>query len=500
MPQAGRRHGFALALFLLLALIGPARAAKPNIVVFLADDMGWGDLNANNPASRIPTPNLDRLAREGMRFTNAHTSAAKCAPSRYSILTGNYQWRGRWKWGAWQFYWESQIRPGQMTLGDILKQAGYRTAFVGKLHMGGDFFAAGSNAIARSAATVDFGRPFANGPLAHGFHDSFSLLEGMQDEPYAYFENDRLLGDVRDLRTWNAGTYGDSVILATGRGMPYWDSSRIGPDLMARAVGFIDAHRAGPDRDRPFFLFYSAQSAHEPYTPPPTFDGIPVRGATGMCPRQDMVYEVDVAFGRLHEALRTRGLLEDTLIVFTSDNGGLDYCGHDSSGPTLSGYKGQILEGGHRVPLIVKWGKAGAYTVPPRAVRNQLVGAQDLAATLAAITGVALDDTQARDSFDLSKVWLGRRGDSPPVRDHLIVESRDLDLTTRIPSTFASIEGSWKLVAQVAESGYAVQALYNLKSDPLEQTNLAADPAQAKRVRGMLMRLERRFASARTAS
>ena len=488
-----------LAALLGFVAMGAASAATPNVVVFLADDLGWGDVRANNPASRIPTPNLDRLAREGMRFTNAHTSAAKCAPSRYSILTGNYQWRGRWPWGAWQFYWESQIRPGQMTVGDILQRAGYRTGFVGKLHMGGDFFALGSNTITRSSANVDFGRPFGNGPLGRGFNYSFTMLEGMHDWPYAYFENDRLVGDARDLRMWNAGTYGDSVILLSGQGMPYWDTSRIGPDLMAKAIGFIDTHRAGPDRERPFFLFYSAQSAHEPFTPPATFDGIPVRGATGMCARQDMVYEVDVAVGRLHEALRTRGLLRDTLIVFTSDNGGLDYCGHDSSGPNMSGYKGQILEGGHRVPLIVKWGETGAFTVPPRSVRNQLVGTQDLAATLAAITGVDLDATQARDSFDLSQVWLGARRDGPPVRSHLIAESRDLDATTRIPSTFASIEGPWKLVAQVSGTGHAVQALYDLKSDPRELTNLKDDPAQASRVRNMLKRFQQRFASTRTA-
>ena len=490
----------SLVLAALLACGGSAATwAAPNVVVFLADDMGWGDLHANNPSSPIPTPNLDRLAREGMRFTNAHTSAAKCAPSRYSILTGNYQWRGRWPWGAWQFYWESQIRPGQMTVGDILHQAGYRTAFLGKLHMGGDYYGIGTNTITRSRTNVDLARGFGNGPLAHGFDYSFSLPSGMQDWPYAYFENDRLVGDPAQLMFWNAGTYGDSVILLPGAGMPYWDTSKVGPDLMSKAIGFIDAHRAGPDRDRPFLLYYAAQSAHEPYTPPVSFDGVPVRGATGLCPRQDMVYEVDVAMGRLHEALRTRGLLKDTLIVFTSDNGGLDYCGLDSSGPTLSGYKGQILEGGHRVPLIVKWGETGAWTVPPRTVRNQLVGTQDLAATLAAIAGVELDDTQARDSFDLSPVWLGQRRDGTPVRNHLIVESRDLDLTTRIPSTFASIEGSWKLVAQIADGGYAVQALYDLKADRLEQTNLVGDPAQATRVRNMLKRFQTRRAAARTA-
>jgi arylsulfatase A-like enzyme len=498
MPGADLIRSALAAALLTFACIGTSGAATPNVVVFLADDMGWGDLHANNPASRIPTPNLDRLAREGMRFTNAHTSAAKCAPSRYSILTGNYQWRGRWKWGAWQYYWESQIRPGQMTVGDIVRRAGYRTGYVGKLHMGGDFFAVGTSTITRSSATVDFGRGFANGPRAHGFDYSFALLEGIQDAPYAYFENDSLVGNTSDLRVWPAGTYGNSVILLTGPGMPYWNSSRIGPDLMGKAIGFIDAHLAGPDAAKPFLLYYAAQSAHEPYTPPATFDGTPIRGATGMCARQDMIYEADVALGRLHEALRTRGLLEDTLIVFTSDNGGLDYCGQDSSGPNMSGYKGQILEGGHRVPLIVKWGQTGSFTVPAGTVRRQLVGAQDLAATLAGIVGVDLDPTQARDSFDLSQVWLGQRGDTPPVRGSLIAESRDLDLVTRIAPTFASIEGPWKLVAQESGTGHTVLSLHNLKTDPKELTDIKDDPAQAKRVRGMLTRFLRRYAAERT--
>ena len=167
-------------------------------------------------------------------------------------------------------------------------------------------------------------------------------------------------------------------------------------------------------------------------------------------------------------------------------------------GPGLSGYKGQVLEGGHRVPLIVKWGDAGNFTIPPATVRRQLVGAYDLAASLAGIVGVDLDATQARDSFDLSPVWLGQRGDSPPVRGHLIAESRDLDNDTRIPSTFASIEGPWKLVAQVNGSGYTVLSLHKLNTDPKEEIDLKDDPAQAKRVKDMLGRFIRRYAAERT--
>ena len=488
-----------LSLFLLVtSLVSLAAAAPPNIVVILGDDVGWGDVQANNPVSRVPTPNLNQLARDGMRFTNAHTSAAVCAPSRYSALTGNYQWRGRRPWGTWEFQEASQILTGQKTVADLLSSKSYSTAFIGKMHLGGDFYAKGSNSITRTESSVDFARPFRNGPLAHGFGYSFALLEGIQDPPYAYFEDDDLYGDPALLRTWLSGKYGKSVIPNTGLGMPYYDSSKVGPDLMTRALAFIDEHKATYGSTKPFFLYYSSQSVHYPYTPPDQFFGQPVRGVSGLCARQDMVVELDVAVGTLIAKLRTEGLLENTLIVFTSDNGGSpDNCGHDASGPDFSGYKGLVQEGGHRVPFIVRWGDGTNFQVPRGAVRNQLLGVQDLTATLATLAGASIGATQAKDSFNMLPVWLGTRTDADPVRDHLIAEARKSSKKVSIPPTFAYYEGKWKLVVRRSTSTPVALALFDIEADKAETRDLLA--SQGPLATAMLARFNSRYNGPRSA-
>ena len=456
----------AAALLGLLAVHGaPAMGATPNIVVILADDIGWGDLRVYNPASRIPTPNLDALANAGMRFTHAHASAAACAPTRYAALTGNYQWRGRRSWGTWNFQDSSQVLPGQQTLGNILGQAGYVTGFVGKWHMGGDFLQIGSDDITREQSLADLARPFGGGPRALGFDYSFALLEGIQSAPYAYFENDVLFGDPALLRDWLPGTYGLSRVEKAGRGMAYWDSSAVGADLMTRAKEFITTPR---EAGLPFFLYFASSEAHAPFTPPMSYFGSPVRGVTGTCPRRDMVYELDLAVGELVATLAAEGLLENTLIVFTSDNGGNNECGDDTSGPDFVGQKFQIKEGGHRVPFIVRWDGS----VPAGTVRRQLIGVQDLAATLASIVGVPLGPDQARDSFNMAPVWLEGRADTEPVRRHLIAEARE-GVTTG-PATFAFYEGPWKLVTVKQGTSFAITSLFNLENDSMEQVDLKA--------------------------
>ena len=491
---------FVLMLVICLtSLTAGARAAPPNIVVIMADDMGWGDLHANNPQSRVPTPNLDRLANNGMRFTDAHTPAAMCAPTRYAALTGNYQWRGRRSWGTWQFHKSSQLLPGQLTIGDLLSAKGYHTAFVGKMHLGGSFFAIGSDRVSETPEEVDFARPFHDGLREHGFAYTFPLLEGIQEEPYAYFENDRLVGDAGQMRIWAKGAYGLSRIDNTGRGMPYWDSSKVGPDLAERAFAFITRHHGSFGAGRPFFLYYAAQAAHSPYTPPVSFMGTPVRGATNLCTRQDMIYELDVFVGKLEDHLRSLNLLANTLILFTSDNGGRDNCGHVSAGPIFRGIKGQVLEGGHRVPFIVKWGDGSSHAIPRGAVRHQPISVTDLTASLAAAAGVAIDPAQARDSFNFLPVWRGAVSDFKPVRDHLISESRTAVTGEDTPPTFAYRERGWKLIAQWNGVDYAAIGLFNLASDSLEQTNLLGTVGQASRTRNMLARFVARRNSERTA-
>lgn len=506
---AHRVRRYRSVIFLTLLLVVPTVSAAavlpsshPNVLIFVADDMGWGDSVVNNPAAQIKMPNLEQLAAEGMRFTDAHTSAAKCAPTRYSIVTGNYQWRGRYSWGQWNYLGGSQIRSGQWTLGDLLKRRGYNTAFFGKSHLGGDFYMKASNSFTTLESKIDFGRKFANGPLDHGFNYSFLLLRGIQDSPYAFFENDRLVGDPRRLLTWIAGKYGSSRILATGIGMPYWDSSQAGPELARRAISFIDRHhQENLDRgtDRPFFVYYASQAAHTPHTPPPSLLGKPVRGVTRMTSHTDMIYETDVALGALLAAVRQRGLMKNTLVVFTSDNGGTPnelQLGHDSVGG-LRGKKGQIWEGGHRVPLVASWGDGtSSGSVIGRNTRsNQLIGTHDLMATLAAVVGEDLPADQARDSFDFLPVLLGTRGDSSPVRDHIIMEADLFENGTK-GRHFAYREGPWKLIFD--QQLHAV-GLYNLAIDLAETTNLQNDPAQAGRKQRLISNFQRLRAASRTA-
>jgi len=476
-------------------------AVKPNIIFFISDDMGWGDSPVYNPESKIPMPNLDKLAAEGMWFTDAHTPAASCAPTRYSAMTGNYQWRGLKISGQWNYRGGSQILSDQWTVAKILQDNGYNTAMFGKLHLGGDFYMIGSNEFVSETEPeelIDFARGLQNGPLTYGFNYSYLCLRGIQDSPYAFFENDQLVGNPDDLMMWESGWYGDSNIPYDGIGMPYWNSSEVGPILTQKAIEFIDRHHQknlNEVTNTPFFLYYASQSAHAPYTPPDSFHGEPVKGVTGMAPRTDLIYEIDVALGKLMEAVEERGLIDNTLIIFTSDNGGIPdqtHHGHDSVGG-LRGRKRRIWEGGHRVPFVAKWGggtTAGSF-IPPGTVSNQLIGVHDLAATLAALVGENLPANQARDSFNFVPVLLGQLDpDSAPVRDNMIIKAS-------LPAHSIAIrDGQWKLTLDLKNN---VTGLYNLADDLYETNNLMDNPSQAERIQIMRERLIQLLNSYRTA-
>jgi arylsulfatase A-like enzyme len=356
----------------------------------------------------------------------------------------------------------------------------------GKIHLGGDFYRKGSDEFVSHAEpedSIDFARGFQNGPLAHGFNHSYVLLRGIWESPYAYFEDDQLVGDPNDLMIWEIGVYGDSRVENEGIGMPYWDSSEVGPILTQKAIEFIDGHHQqnlAEGTNTPFFVYYAAQSAHSPQTPPNSFHGEPVKGVTGMTRRTDMVYEIDLALGKLVEAVRERGLIGNTLIIFTSDNGiavlsERTQFGHDSAGG-LRGQKNEIWEAGHRVPFVAKWGDGTAEgsVIPPGTVSTQLIGVHDLTATLAAVVGQELPNDQALDSFNFLPVFLGLGNDDAPVRDHLIMEGGG--------ATFAFREGQWKLIV---DGNYNVAGLYDLVNDLPETNNLMDDPSQAARIQGM---------------
>ena len=477
-------------------------APRPNIIFILSDDVGWGDFQCYNPQGKIPTPNLNRMAREGMRFTDAHTPAALCAPTRYTVVTGNYTWRGRLPGGTWGWNQDPQFLPGQKTVGHMLQEAGYRTSLYGKLHYGGVF-------EKNAAGEEDFTKPMKVGPKEWGFDYSYVLLGGHQAPPYCFMENNSVDGDATKITQLKSGKLNGGMVNAAGPGLPDWDSRRVGETLLTKALAFMDA-----DKSKPFYIHMCTDGAHSPYTPPDMITGTAVKGESKMSEHTDMVYEVEVLAGKFIEALEKRGLMENTLLIVTSDNGGIPtnrFQGHDAVGG-LRGSKSAIFEGGHRVPFLAMW----KGHVPAGTVRNQLVGMHDVVPTFVELAGGKAGPDQMLDSVSLAAVLLGQRGDDQPVRQTLLIQSgggRDAfssgaiadEDEKKIPTkqrnqerhklanageksgsngmSHALREGSWKLTFDIA--GDKPVALYNLADDLAEQKNLIEDAVQAARVKRM---------------
>jgi arylsulfatase A-like enzyme len=488
-----------------LALLGTGSAwaaSRPNILFVVGDDVGWGDIRSNNPNGKVSLPTIERLASEGINFTDAHSSAAKCAPSRYSLMTGNYQWRGRLDWGTWEYKGGSQILPGQDTLAELLKRAGYTTAFLGKYHLGADFYKKDSSEFASESdadTLVDFTRAMVNGPGQQGFDYSFTAMRGIQAGPYAFFENDLLHGDPSTLITWQVGNFGNTKILEEGIGLPTWNTRQVGPTLLAQAVEFLEAHQSAP-APGPFFMYFNTEAVHDPRKPPAAIGDRAVQGTTGLGARTDMLVEIDVIVDNLLRKLEQLGISQETLIIFTSDNGAIKNsaertAGHLSSGGFREG-KGSIYEGGHRIPLIMKWGPQAFGPSPlPQGTRiGAQVGVQDIYATLAELTGTPLADDQARDSFSMLRTLMG---EATTVRDHMVQEA-ELDTAGGSDSggRFAYRADEWKLIFN---SNRAPVSLYNLANDPFETTNLISQPEQGSRVAAMRSAFESALTSSRTA-
>lgn len=492
---------WGLLVFLLLGTmqVQADSVAKPNILVILTDDIGWGDSQCYNPSCKIPTPNINRLAREGMRFTNAHTPAALCSPTRYSMVTGNYPWRGRDPAGTWAFNVPSQILSGQQTVAQMLKPAGYRSAMFGKEGFGGLF---NSGFDSGKYKDVD---PSELAPVQMGFDYSYLIPRGHQDMPYGFYEN----GVAVEKMQW----LGNNKFGAKG-----WDPSMIGETLVTKAIAFIDGHLAknrAEGKTQPFYIHFCTDGAHSPYEPPETLLGTPLKKVTQMTAHTDMVYETDVITGKLLEALEKRGLLENTLIVYTSDNGGMPFDrkhGHDAVGG-LRGRKGSVFEAGHRVPFIVRWGVGTPQgsKIPPGTVRGQVVCTHDIVATALDAAGLSVPEDQCLDAVSLLPVLSGKRDDNNPMRQSLLTQSstgRDAfddlgfpDSSVITPDkvvdphakkveglksqdiSHALFAGNWKLVMDIENDQPA--ALYNLETDLVEQRNRIGDVEQSERVKEM---------------
>ena len=513
----------------------------PNILLILVDDMGQGDAPIYNPDSAIPMPNLTALANAGIRFDNAHASAASCSPTRYSLLTGNYPYRGQRPGGVWKsFDPDTMIIPGQQTLGHTLQAANYRTGFVGKLHNGGAFWNEAGTAYTRTFNELDFTRSFDRGPTQFGFDYSFLLPGGVGTGPYAYFENDRLVrydagtsqflpfatsDDARLhlVSVTNNQPFNGGLISKGGKAMDNYDSRQVGPTLTNRAVAFIDQHLGTNEQqgtNQPFFLYMATPEPHTPWTPPPVFNsanptdveigspGTPIENATVISERTDTVYETDVILGTLVAKLDDEGLLNNTLIIFTSDNGPnnqLTQSGYNGigqrietgpggdqhinaqgavDGVPLRGHKLQIYEGGHKAPLVMRWGDGTeeGSVIQPGSANTQMIGLQDMMATLADLTAVNLPADQANDSVSYRPILLNPG--SLQMREHMIIQGNSsgdtYGLAGRALYERDQSSNLWKLIVDFdledPQLGIQFAALYNLTLDPGETNNLIDDP------------------------
>ncbi|TRX51286.1 sulfatase-like hydrolase/transferase [Fulvivirga sp. M361] len=485
----------------------------PNVIVILADDIGYGDLGSYG--GLIPTPNIDQLANEGMRFTDAHSPAALCAPSRFSMLTGSYPYRSHKAGGAWNTNTPSifsdlnnHTKVGHhITVAEVMQQAGYRTAFFGKSHLGGDIRDKNGEIIRQqdNIHLMDFSKGVHNSINEYGFDYSYSLPSGIQHAPFAFFENGIYTpfdptrpADNRSTKMWANGRYemgknGISEIVEhpkeTGIGDVDYNSSQTGIMLVNKAFNFIDNHLAKnriEQQDRPFLLYFASQAIHVPHTPPKDFDGDPtelddpVEDMTGGS-TSDVVYELDVQVGKLLKKLKEEGLSENTIVIFTSDNGALwpkvcDYGveGHDNNGP-LTGYKASIYEGGHRVPFIVKW----PGTVKPLSVSHEPILIHDWVATIYELTEQNMAEDQAMDCTSLMPLLTGRHKKDTPLHPFLLYQAgHSKDGAIR--------EGSWVLT--VDRNNKATE-LYNLDHDLQQEKNLIDDPVHQE----MIKRLHEKF-------
>lgn len=501
----------------------PATERLPNVLLILADDLGYGDVGAYNDEARVETEHLDRLVRQGLRFTDAHSPSTVCTPTRYGILTGRMPFRTGMAGVFTGVEGPCLIDEGRLTLPQMLREAGYSTALIGKWHLGMTFFdddgqpvheiefpsgtreeriAAGVERVRR----VDFSRSIPDGPLDRGFDEFFGTVAcPTTDWLYAWIDGDRVpvppeaLLDRDPLPKHPYAHDNRQGLIA-----PDFDLERVDLVFLEKSLEFLERHAAGSP-DRPFFLFHSMQAVHLPSFAAPEFEG-----SSGAGPHGDFLFETDYIVGELMSALDRLGLAEDTLVLFTSDNGPevtsayhmrKDH-GHDGARP-WRGVKRDQWEGGHRVPAIARW----PGRIQPGRTTDQTFCLTDIMATLASLVGYPLPDGSAEDSYDFSPVLRGSHG-STPIREFTLHQTIRLELAIRA--------GPWKYLDHPGSggndysrpelTGFAIDdgapgapaQLYNLADDPGETRNLYFD--EPKTVATLKAKLDSLVAAGRSVS
>ena len=451
------------------------KSDNPNIIYILADDMGYGDVSSFNENSKIKTPNIDRLASEGIRFTDAHTSSAVCTPTRYGILTGRYNWRSELKSHALSGYSKALIEPERLTIGKLLQENNYHTAFIGKWHLGWDWHVTGpvgwqSGPLGSvTDPEVDFSKPILNGPNERGFSYSYGFSGSLDMPPYVYVENDLATSIPADSTVcvdekgfWRKGLTGDNFIHVD-----------VLPHVTDKSVQYIN-ERAQTNES--FFLYFALPAPHTPILPTTEFMGKSNTNFYG-----DFVLQVDDVVGRIMEAVDKNGIRENTIVIFTTDNGcspranfkELAKVGHNPN-YIFRGSKADIYEGGHHVPFILRW----PAKVKKGSISDEIICTTDLLATVADLLDYPLPDNAAEDSYSFLPV-LTDIGYNGPIREATVHHS--------IAGRFAIRQGDWKLILWPGSGGWSYPRdreineampqfqLYNLKHDLSEEKNLVND-------------------------
>jgi len=439
---------------------------QPNIIFIMADDLGYGDFGCYNKDSKIPTPNVDRFASQSVSFTDAHSPSAVCSPTRYGVLTGRYSWRTRLKRNVLSGYSQPLISREQITAAELLKRHGYRTACIGKWHLGIGWQSKDGGAInsPRDAERVDFNKPVTDGPKEHGFDYSFITAAcSTVDSPYVFIENGKCTAEP----TGTMARKGPVVTTGSRPGpmVPGWSNENVDPTYVEKTREFLKRHKETDDNN-PFFIYLPLSAPHAPWLPP---DFVKEQSTTGA--RGDMVVLVDWCVGRVLDTLDRLKLAGNTLIIVTSDNGPrIGKKGHASSGD-WRGYKSHIWEGGHRIPFIARW----PGRIKPGTASDEVICLTDLIATCSAIVGTKLPEDAGQDSYNILPALLGEKSNKP-IRDAIVHHS--------CFGVFSIRQGHWKLILGTKSSGGWVEPggsgpkegspgqLYNLADDPYEENDL----------------------------
>ncbi len=488
-PHFVKLRTISIVLHFILVTIGfekithateDAKLTRPNVIFVLADDLGIGDIEPTNPQCKIKTPNLNRLAQSGITFLDAHSPSAVCTPTRYGLLTGRYNWRSRLARGVLSGTSQHLIPPDRPTVGHLMKAAGYHTQMIGKWHLGWDWTY--SNDASSGKRSIDFSKPIINGPDINGFDGYYAHCGSLDMPPYVWVDTGKATAiPMREEGvTKQQDPYG---WYRKGPISPDFEIDKVLPHLFSQSINHIIERTHDKSRSTPFFLYLALPAPHTPIVPVPPF-----KGASGLNPYADFVMQVDHHMGQLLDTLEKQGVTDNTLVVFSSDNGCspeanfqiLKQHQHDPSAG-FRGHKADIYEGGHRVPLIASWPS----TIREGQTTNRLACLTDFYNTLAEIT----KQPEAKGGED-SHSWMPLfTGQGQYTRDDLVSHS--------IGGSFAIRSGEWKLCLSAGSGGWSAPReadakkknlpalqLYHLGKDPAETNNLQSE--QPEKVKELL--------------